>query len=233
MLYLCRGDRFASREIARSIVEVCKKKQPTAEYVSFDSETAKTSLEELAYAQGLFNQKYIVFIGDPPTTILDDIVKTAPSYVSSGHVFVLFDPEIKESAVKALEKAGAKIYTEKKKVAEENGSVGFKIADAFLEKDTEMFFKKLHTLCKSDADADVSIPILFWQMQTLLLARDAKTATEAGLKQFPFSKAKKVSEKFTQDELFNNYMLLDTLSRRQRMENLSYKETLERFVLSL
>lgn len=77
----------------------------------------------------------------------------------------------------------------------------FVLTDAFAErrkKDTWVLYQK--ALASSISPDEVYFK-LFWQVKTLLLAKRTKTADEAEMKVYPYSKAKSALKKFQEGEL--------------------------------
>ncbi len=64
------------------------------------------------------------------------------------------------------------------------------LADALAARDKKTLWIRYVEAIESGAVAEELHGILFWQVKTMLLAQQSKTAEEAGLKPFPYSKAK-------------------------------------------
>jgi len=77
----------------------------------------------------------------------------------------------------------------------------FSLADALGERDK----KRMWVLYREAIDLGISpeeiVGTLFWQVKMILLAHRVKKATDAGVKDFPFSKAQRYAKNYSLDEI--------------------------------
>ncbi len=231
MLYIFFGDRYKARESARTFVGACKKKLPGAEYIKIDPDNPQNSPEELLYGKGLFENRYIVFLDELLShDLANHILSNPKAYQLAPHAFVLFEPNIDSKSLKKLEKVGAKVYEFKDNKKEKLRVNTFVLADCLAERDRKGAFKNFHKLLGEGEDIELLLGVLTWQIRALILAKNSRSATDSGLKPFPYNKAKKCSEKFSDDELFDMLLNLDRSIRMSRM--LRSEEPIEKFLIS-
>ena len=109
----------------------------------------------------------------------------------------------------------------------------FALTDALGERDR----KKLWTLYQRAKYAEVSPEeihgILFWQVKSMLLAKNAKNAEEAGLKPYPFKKSVGFLKHYTGGEVEHLSRKLLSVSHDARRGLHDFDIALERFVLNI
>ena len=143
MLYIFCGDRLSSRDNAKNLVDVCRKKRPDAIYIKISTES-EISPEEILYNQSLFDVKHIVFIDEISKSkdIFDKIEGKVKEYCGSEDMFVMFEPDLDSKVVSKFEKKGAIVKVYKKKDREDFNSNAFKLLDIIVKKDKkESFFE--------------------------------------------------------------------------------------------
>ena len=77
----------------------------------------------------------------------------------------------------------------------------FAMADALAAKDKKRLWLLLQEATAAGLAAEEIIGVLWWQLKTLRLAAITNSAREAGLKDFPYNKAKRALVKFKDSEL--------------------------------
>ena len=77
------------------------------------------------------------------------------------------------------------------------------------------------------------IGILWWQLKTLLLAQKTGNASEAGMKDFPYKKAKQALPNFAAGEVESLSLSLLTLYHQGHSGEVDIDEALELWLLSL
>ncbi|MEZ4200484.1 MAG: hypothetical protein R3B69_02735 [Candidatus Paceibacterota bacterium] len=75
--------------------------------------------------------------------------------------------------------------------------------------------------------------MLWWQLKTLRLAQQTNSASEAGMKEFPYQKATRALTNFTDGELTQLSHSLLTLQHESRLGNTDLDQALERWVLTV
>ena len=107
----------------------------------------------------------------------------------------------------------------------------FSLTDAFAEKDK----KKTWMLYRQAIDAGIDpreiTGVLFWMLKSLILAKTTKSAAEAGLNPFVFSKAQKSAKQFTNEELARLSTQLVHTYHKGQMGEIEFEEGLEAYLI--
>ena len=232
MLYVFCGDRFSARELSKEFVGVCRKKRAQAEYIYLSPSIEYHTLEELLLGQGLFEQKYIVFcdevIGDSSAQHLID---NLPLYHASPHMFVIFEPSLGVRDEKKLAGAGAVIKRCRETSPGETMRPLFAFVDVFLKGNREKTFVALHTLLRSGGSPSSILNTLLWQLRVLVLVSQSSSASDAGVKPFVFTKARRALDVIT--DPFSFFVRAEEVVRSGRLRGLKDEDIAEYLVMSL
>lgn len=213
MLYFFYGnDQGKVRDAARASKRSFLKKNPTASVFAIDAKNLNEGrLDELLSGGGLFDDKRIIVCenafdtgdNDDDTNGADDssehLIRRLPDMNASLHHCVIIAKKANKKILSALEKAGAsveKFSTESKK----DVSV-FALADALGEKDKKKLWVLLQKEIQKGTEAEGLTGTLFWKVKTMILAKHARSASEAGLAPFVWSKTTAHAKKWTDAEL--------------------------------
>lgn len=204
MLYLFYGsDRNKALKNALNIIEKKVAEKPDANIFKIDkSNLSKEILEEMCGSQSLFEKKYIVHIKDvfdedESMRIISPFLKDLKE---SENIFILTEGDLNKKEITLIEKFADKVWSyEMKKVAEQKVNV-FGITDYVLNRDKKNLWINYQKL-KNDVPVAEIHGIVFWAFKNIMIAANAKTAKESGLKDFVFNKSKKASAKFSKEEL--------------------------------
>ena len=174
MLYILFGsDTDKARIKAKELYEGLLKKKPDASFFKFESENFDTrSLQEKIESQGLFEQKFIVFLDRvfQNTEAKEWVVDKRKEIAESQNIFIMLESKIDKATLTKLEKVSEKVHAydlavEKTKKEEFNI---FSLTYAFAAKDK----KKLWILfCKAmdeGKSAEEIHGVLFWQLKNML-----------------------------------------------------------------
>ena len=222
MIYLLHGtDTDKSRAKMRELADSLRARKPDAAFFRMDAEHWNAAeLVEYCGGQGLFENKFIIVLDH----LLDDeeiaaiLLEQIEVIAASQNIFIILEGEIEADALKKFEKHAAKVqeFSAAKKIKGERFNV-FSLAEALGKRDR----KNLWVLYRRALDEDISAEeihgTLFWQAKSIALARGAKSAKEAGMKDFPFTKAKGYANNFSElesGELLNNLIRMSHDSRR-------------------
>lgn len=239
MLYLFHSsDITLARAKAQALLATLHVKKPDAALVRFDSENVSPpALLELTQTQGLFVQKCIVYLDALSNAEEPDMLwETLDALASSENIFILVEKTPKKDLLTLFEKAATEVReitvrgTRAPARAPENP---FAIADVFLEKNSVRLWMAYLRLLGAGLLPESLLGTLFWQVKALLLAKSARSAEEAGLKEFPFSKAKHAAGKFTEAELRAHAEELVTLYHEAHRGAFSLERGLERWCLGV
>ncbi len=194
------GDRGGTRDGVTKYVEDNLPPDGTVstiEAVNFES----GQLADALGAKSLFGGSEW-FILDTPSDNIDFIETVNNSLIElaeSTNTFVILEDILLVPAKKKYEKYATKMVefsTEKS-----NRFNPFSLAEALAEKDKRKLWVLLQEARLEGLREEEIIGMLWWQLKVLRLAILTKTATEAGMKDFPYNKAKRALSKFSGGEV--------------------------------
>jgi len=194
-----------ARTKARELTDTLQKKKPNALFYRITSlNFFEQSLELLVSGQGLFSSKYIVLFDNvfDSKEIKEEVVGALKEIAESENVFIFLEKEIDKKTLEKIEKHATKVQvfntTETKK---KNDFNPFALSDAFLSRDKKRLWEILLETKKRGIAPEETHGLLWWQVKALAITADAKTAEEADLSPFVFSKAKRAEKLFSKDEI--------------------------------
>lgn len=232
MLYIFCGDRYAAREQCRAFADGCKKKRVDAEYIYFSPDAMEQSLEVLLSRQGLFENKYIVFCNE----VLSDskcnkcILENTDAYIKSQHMFIMFEPGLSVKDEKYFDKKGGTVKRFQEKPKQEDSKMLFSFLDVFLRQNKQKTLAEFHKILLKNESAEAVLNILLWQLRMLTLVSKTKSATEAGIKPFVYTKSKKALE--TIPSPFDLLVFAEHTLRNGRLRSLTNEEIVEYIIVS-
>jgi DNA polymerase III delta subunit len=214
MLYIFYGtDNKKVIDKARTLVDSLRAKKPDASFVEINSENWNPSIiEEHVGGQGLFSNKYIVYInrvGNEEEKV-DKMIEMMGVMKESSNIFIISEGKANASLKKAFEKYGEKVVVldEAEKLPKKEFNI-FALADAIGNRDKFRAWSIYREAVANGLESESILGTIFWQLKSMAVARDAKTASEAGLNSFVFSKAKKGCALYKEGEL--NKLLEQTI----------------------
>jgi DNA polymerase III delta subunit len=213
---------------------VQSEKDKGAEIVDLEAEDlSPAQLTALAANSSLFGDKslYIIDIASADKETKEGVMDVLPDLSRSANVFVVMEGPLLAAARKAYEAADGQIDEYKKK--EDGGFNNFAIADALLKKDKKSLWLLLAEARLMGVADEETIGILWWQLKTMRLAAGSTSADMAGLKDFPYNKAKRALSKFKAREIEDLSQALLTVLHETRAGNGDLGVALERYVLSI
>lgn len=215
MLYVFHGsDTHSAITKASALVNSLRSKKPDAGYVRVEAGTWTSSIiEEHLGGQGLFSNKYIIFLDR--VTENADAKEVLPSFVSvmheSANIFIVVEGKVNAELKKAFEKNAEKIVEcervavgsgggKNNSVAKEEFNI-FALADAVGQRDSFKAWSIYRQAIDSGVEVESIVGTIFWQIKSIILSKTSSTAGEAGLNPFVFGKTKKYSTNYSMDEL--------------------------------
>ncbi|MEN9912683.1 MAG: hypothetical protein RLY66_91 [Candidatus Parcubacteria bacterium] len=211
MLYVFHGTDIASAVTkATSLVDSLRTKRPDASYVRVEaSQWSPSIIEEHIGGQGLFSNKYIIYLDR--VTENAEAKESFAEFVSvmaeSTNIFIVLEGKLNAELKKAFEKHAEKmVECEKKEAVKSFGAASgefniFALADAVGARDPFKAWSVYRQAVDEGNEPESIIGTLFWQVKSMKLAADAKSAGESGLSPFVFTKAKKAAGNYSGDEL--------------------------------
>lgn len=237
MLYVFHGsDIKSSGEKAHRLIASLRLKKPEA---AFERIEASNWSQDLVTAnlggQGLFSNKYIIF--------LDRVTENSEAKVQisglvsamngSGNIFVVLEARLNAELKKVFEKSAEKIVVSDEKTDSIKGSAGtgtggvgkkdfniFALADAIGSRDRVKAWLIYRQAIDNGLEAESILGTIFWQIKSMILASRSKSAGEAGLNPFVFSKSKRYAGNYSEPELaglFRNLIVLYHEGHRGRV----------------
>jgi len=195
MLFVFSGyNQKAITDNARRLVSSLQDKQPDAEVVSVNSDeevNIEDQLQSLAADQGLFFSKSIVSIPRlfPDKDLEKVMKKLIAGLQESPSVFVWREPELNKGWITTLEKAGAKVALYGDKVESKKDFNVFTVAEALLATDRKRLWLSLKEAQANQVEAENVYGTMWWQLKTVIVAKQACTADEAKMKPYSYRKA--------------------------------------------
>ena len=142
------------------------------------------------------------FILDAPAShpdFTEEVQNTLAELAESPNTFIILEDKLLAPAKKKYSKHAAEI-TEFASGKTEKFNV-FLLVDALAEKDKRRLWVLLQEARLNGSRAEEVVGILWWQLKSLRLASLTNSAGEAGMKDFPYNKAKRALNKFSDGEL--------------------------------
>jgi DNA polymerase III delta subunit len=233
MLYVYfGGEAVAVRQKAISFVNGLEEKGFTFERI--DSQTFAPGICSLiAGGTSLFGEKNVYILDTPSSdsTFNEEVLESLEMFQASQNAFVLIETSLLAPAKKLFAK-----YAET--VEEVIGETvvrfnAFALADSLSLKDKKTLWLQLQDAKASGLSAEEIIGTLWWQLKTLRIASLTKSAEEAGMKDFPYNKAKRALRNFSDGELEELSRKLLTVYHDGHLGKGDIDFALERFTLTL
>lgn len=142
---------------------------------------------------------YLIDATDKDTDLLNELLSEGESLASSQNLFVCVCGSLLAAEKKQVVKHAAVLEEYKKDAAVKFNP--FQLADALARKDKKMFWLLLEEAKRNQLSSEEIIGTLWWQLKTMRLASLTKNAAEAGLKDFPYQKAKRALSHFKDGEV--------------------------------
>lgn len=130
----------------------------------------------------------------------EELLETLESLATSTENFVVIEKDLNASDKKHFAKQTDNLNEYKKAGVETRFNV-FAMAEALVNKDKRQLWVLLQEAKRNGLSAEEIIGTLWWQLKTLRLATLTKSAEEAGVKDFPYNKAKRALKNFKDGEI--------------------------------
>lgn len=236
MLYFFHGsDTRKTAEKTRAMLSSLRAKKPDAEVFVLEGAAAtKEILAEFAGGQGLFERKYIVRLNGVLETAegKDVILSMGKELASSENIFLLVGGVLDKKTIGAVEKYAEKTQEHAKEKEEKKSAFNvFLLGDAFGARDKKKVWVLYRNAINTGLAPEEIHGTLFWQVKSMLLAKGAKTAAEAGLNPFVFGKSARYAKNFSDDELKKISARLVALYHDSHRGLIEFEEGLEQFLL--
>lgn len=233
MLYVFTGDREQARAKLRTVRDALLKKRPGAELFNIDADSLpEHDLRIFTTSQGLFERKYIVTLDSVFTEGGEDPA-LVERLAQSENAFLVFEQKPPKKLRDIFTKQAEDVFEFAEQRLQQKEFSAFALADALGSRDK----KKLWILFREAISRHYAMNeihgILFWQAKMIMLAHNSSSAAEAGVKQFPYSKAQRFTKQFSPEETHALLSELTNALLESRSKNIPLEHTLERIILDL
>jgi DNA polymerase III delta subunit len=214
MIYFVYGNPEKIFNKTSNLIDSLLAKKPDATVFKVNSENFDCDgFGEFIGGQSLFTKKYIislsrVFEDSDLKDFLNDRIKEISE---SDNIFIFTEEKLDAKTLKKIEKYSVKVqkFESKNDIKKtSNGFIGnksrpdnnFDLADALGERNV----KKLWTLYVDRVKkvrAEELHGILWWQIKSMIIARNSSSPADSGLKPFVYSKSRRFSENFPNSDL--------------------------------
>lgn len=239
MLYIfCGTDHNQGLNKARNLIASLKTKKPDASYVEVNADNWNDSIiQEHVGGQGLFSSKYIIFlnrVGDKKE-ILEKVTEFLDTMKESENIFIVHEGKVDAETKKLFEKKADKVVflDEKEKNDTKRDFNIFSLADAIGAKDNIKAWSIYRQAIGNGLESESILGTMFWQVKSMILAFNAKSATEAGLNPFVYSKVKRHVTNYKEKELLSMSEELINLYHKGHRGMIDLELGIERFLLEL
>jgi hypothetical protein len=234
MLYFIHGDANKIFKKAQAMADSLLAKKPDASLFKITQDNfSNNKLDELLGGQGLFVNKYIVTMSrllekeDFADLLLDQLKEIS----ESDNIFIWTEEKVKKPDLKKIDKIATKVQEYKPQVTKEKTKMQiFDLANAVGDKDKKKAWI-LYQKALRDYSPEEIYGTLWWQFKSMLLASKTNSPTEAGMKDFPYKKAKQFSSKYEPSELESVAKKLISVYHKSRIDSEDLASNLEKFIL--
>ena len=210
MLYVFHGTNTSANVAkATSLITSLRTKKADASYVRIEAgQWSPTIVQEHAGGQGLFANKYIVFLDrvTENNEAKDGLVEQVSTMQESPNIFIVLEGKVNAELTKAFEKHAEKVVaTDAVLKVGKNSSRDefniFSLADAIGSRDSFKAWTVYRQAIDAGIETESIVGTIFWQLKSMALAVGTSSAAEAGLSPFVYSKAKKAVSNYSREEL--------------------------------
>lgn len=255
MIYFYYGsNREAGRIKALELSNSLLKKRPDSQRFDIGPDNngqnawSSNRMLELMGGQGLFSNKYIILVKNlfENEEAQDWVLNNLKEISQSANIFIFSEGKLNKPVISKLQKYCEKMVLcdgEMKDVEASGNPLNtlenkesfniFEIAEALGERDKKRLWILYNKALDGGATAEEISGMLFWQVKSMIIASRTESADEAGMKPFPYSKAKSFCKNFKPSEMENMATDLVHLYHDSRRNGLEITLALERFILAI
>ncbi len=235
MLYVFYGsDTKQVRQAAQDKLTKLREDNPNLNVYHIESEAYEPGqIINASSSVSLFSGTSVYLIDTPSNKIecLAEVEQVASAMASSGHHFIVIEGNLLATHKKLLGAESTEM-TEYKSVSGERFDA-FKLADGLARRDKRSLWFLLMEARRENMSAEEIIGILWWQLKTLRLAFLTKNSDEAGIKDFPYNKAKRALVNFKSGEVESLSRSLLTLYHEGHAGKRDINLALEEWILKM
>lgn len=223
------SDRKSAVDVA---YEAAKKVGPSIVTID-ESSFSPGQFLDLTASASLFGESEVYVIDTPSSQndFNDEFLDSLADMAESANHFFVIEGTLLAPAKKKLGKH-TEVLEEFSADKPERFNV-FGISEALAKKDKRTLWLITSEASLLGIPEEEIIGILWWQLKSLKLASITNTATEAGMKDYPYRKAKQALGKFSSEEINNLSHSLLQVYHQGHKGVVDIKLALERWVLTL
>jgi DNA polymerase III delta subunit len=156
---------------------------------------------DIVSSVSLFGEKTVYLLDTPSADAIfyDEVVSSLEAFKESENTFVVIEGALLAPQKKIFSKH-AETFDETTADSAERYNA-FSMADSLSMKDKKTLWLQLQEAKTAGLSAEEIIGTLWWQLKTLRLVKLTSSASEAGIKDFPYNKAKRSLHNFKEGEL--------------------------------
>lgn len=189
---------------------------------------------EYADTESLFGgpQLYVLDTPSDNDTYAQEVFESLERLSASPHTFILIEHSLNVAETKKLIPHAKEIFEHKKPEKKDMFNM-FSLADALASRDKKMLWVYLREAYGAGESTESIIGILLWQLKALAMTERTQTSSEAGMKDFPYKKAKKSLSNFSKGEVVTLFRSLLKVYHEGHGGVRNIDDALEQWVLSL
>ncbi|MDP2705203.1 MAG: hypothetical protein U1D31_02550 [Patescibacteria group bacterium] len=236
MIYFFYGKNTkALRTKLHVFIDVLLGKKPDASVVFIDKNSwSEEKFENLIEAQGLFSEKNIIVLDSlfEEKEIEPALTRTLSSLKQSKNIFVIIEKAPSSVLRSRIEKSSEKTqFFDISDEKDEKKPNVFSLTDAVSQGDRRKAWVLYEKFIRQGVSAEEIHGALFWQIKALSLSLTSKTAVEAGLHPFVFSKSKTAAVKQGKQKTEEMLSSLVRMYHESRRGGEGLEDALELFIL--
>lgn len=198
MVHLYYGtDTIASRTKAISVAS-----EIDSVIERFEAETyIPGSLQNAAEAVSLFGVATTYIVDSPSLNqvMMAELLGVMEALQTSPQTFIIVEGALTAGQIKSLKSYIDNIESFAKEKTDTFNTFAF--ADALANRDKKTLWILLAQSMRQGLSAEEIIGVLWWQIKSMRLALVTKSAIEAGMKEYPYNKAKRALRNFKEGEI--------------------------------
>lgn len=207
---------------------------PEETFTRIESDTYEAGLlASLSSTASLFSPRSVYLLEAPLVhdVFAEDFMSTLEALGESSHTFIVIEQALTAADKKSITKH-ASVVEEYKKLAGEFFNP-FQLAEALATKDKRSLWMLLQEAKRNGSQAEELIGMLWWQLKAIRLAAATRTFEEAGMKEYPYKKAKNALRVFPLELVEEKSRTLLTLYHAGHRGKRDIDMALEEWVLTL
>lgn len=179
----------------------------------------------------LFGETRTVVIDTPADVMADELPPLLEAMAASADTFIIIEGPLRAAQKKQYAKHTEEIHEYKAAAAERFNT--FSLADALAKKQKKQLWLGLQQASAAGISPEELIGILWWQLKSIRLAAVTDSAAAAGMKDFPYRKAKSALARFPLAEAEQRSRELLSLYHQGHAGEVDLPVALEHWVLTL